>query len=78
MDYRCNFGINCSFEEANKIAGFSALDIATIVEQCYNIEYLNKISKGTHWAHFRALLSVYVLGYLSGCRTTREKHKAKN
>lgn len=48
MDYRCNFDINCSFEEANKIAGFAALDIATIVEQCYNIDYLNKISKGTH------------------------------
>ena len=71
-----NFDIKCSIEEAVNIAEHITVNIPMAAAACYSgVFNKTKPENDKRWKHYRALSTVYMLGYISGCRAVREKQK---
>ena len=73
-----NFDIKCSIEEAVNITEHITVNIHMAAAACYSgVFNKTKPENNKRWKHYRALSTVYMLGYISGCRAVREKQNNK-
>lgn len=72
-----NFKPRCSIDEANRIGWrYTTCDIGPIAEECYCNAFNKCTIQDNLFKQNTALISVYMLGFLSGSRAVRErKHK---
>ena len=73
-----NFDIKCSIEEAVNITEHITVNIPMAAAACYSgVFNKTKPENNKRRKHYRALSTVYMLRYISGCRAVREKQNNK-
>lgn len=70
-----NFKICCTTEEVTNISEYLTLDTIQTAMNLFDDTLKNYDCDEWIWKKCVAISKVYTMGYISGCRTIRKKHK---
>lgn len=70
-----NFKICCTTEEVTNMMQYLTLDTMREVKKIFDDILTYYDCDDWIWKKYTAVSSIYIMGYVSGCRTTRKKHK---
>ena len=73
MESHENFSCRCNIDEAIRLSDIATVDILERARLCYRDAYRSDCSEDVQWRCSRSLLSVYIMGFLSGARAVRER-----
>jgi hypothetical protein len=76
MDLSVNFEPKVELKEADQIAGKVTINIGAVIENCF-YQVLNDETDDKQWQLYKAITTIYTMGFLSGARAIRERKRAK-